>query len=198
MPRRSPWHPSSCSSPSSTRPTGRCSGALGPPRRPSSSCTSRTPDGTSRRESMGHHLAISIAFAVLLAVGTSFEPAFAIMQAFLYPFVWFDGAGPAQRDRRERAHRGRDRRGLRRAVRSGRPPTRHRRRGALVRLQHGARALDHAASPSTAMNARGCSRSCGRRRASWPRCTAMPASPTSVRGSPARSTTRSRRASRDS
>ena len=39
-------------------------------------------------ERMGHHLAISIAFAVVLAVGTSFEPAFATVQTFLYPFVW--------------------------------------------------------------------------------------------------------------
>src|SRR4029453_16750780 len=41
-----------------------------------------------RRESPGHHLAISIIFAALLAVGTSFDPSFAIMQTFLYPFVW--------------------------------------------------------------------------------------------------------------
>ncbi|WP_438854684.1 sensor histidine kinase [Agromyces sp. M3QZ16-3] len=34
------------------------------------------------------HLAISIAYAVLLAVGTAIEPSFAILQAFLYPFVW--------------------------------------------------------------------------------------------------------------
>ncbi|MBM7503357.1 sensor histidine kinase [Agromyces aurantiacus] len=36
----------------------------------------------------GPHLAISIAYAVLLAVGTTFDPTFSIMQAFLYPFVW--------------------------------------------------------------------------------------------------------------
>ncbi|WP_430644823.1 histidine kinase [Agromyces sp. GXS1127] len=34
------------------------------------------------------HLAISIAYAVLLAIGTAIEPSFAILQAFLYPFVW--------------------------------------------------------------------------------------------------------------
>ncbi|MFE5672897.1 sensor histidine kinase [Agromyces sp. NPDC056523] len=34
------------------------------------------------------HLAISIAYAVLLAVGTSIDPTFSILQAFLYPFVW--------------------------------------------------------------------------------------------------------------
>ncbi|GAA1055390.1 two-component sensor histidine kinase [Agromyces luteolus] len=34
------------------------------------------------------HLAISITYAVLLAVGTAIEPSFAILQAFLYPFVW--------------------------------------------------------------------------------------------------------------
>ncbi|WP_353815913.1 sensor histidine kinase [Agromyces sp. SYSU T00266] len=34
------------------------------------------------------HLAISITYAVLLAVGTTIEPSFAILQAFLYPFVW--------------------------------------------------------------------------------------------------------------
>ncbi|GAA1060659.1 sensor histidine kinase [Agromyces bracchium] len=34
------------------------------------------------------HLAVSIAYAVILAVGTAIEPSFAILQAFLYPFVW--------------------------------------------------------------------------------------------------------------
>jgi len=34
------------------------------------------------------HLAISIAYAVVLAVGTAIEPSVAILQAFLYPFVW--------------------------------------------------------------------------------------------------------------
>ena len=34
------------------------------------------------------HLAIAIAYAVLLAIGTTIEPSFAILQAFLYPFVW--------------------------------------------------------------------------------------------------------------
>lgn len=34
------------------------------------------------------HLAVSIAYAVLLAIGTAIEPSFAILQAFLYPFVW--------------------------------------------------------------------------------------------------------------
>jgi signal transduction histidine kinase len=37
---------------------------------------------------MGHHIAISLLFAAILAVGTSFEPSFAILQAFVYPFVW--------------------------------------------------------------------------------------------------------------
>ena len=35
-----------------------------------------------------HHLVITLLFAAVLAVGTAFEPAFAILQAFLYPFVW--------------------------------------------------------------------------------------------------------------
>jgi signal transduction histidine kinase len=34
------------------------------------------------------HLAVAIAYAVLLAIGTTIEPSFAILQAFLYPFVW--------------------------------------------------------------------------------------------------------------
>lgn len=34
------------------------------------------------------HLGISIAYAVVLAIGTAVEPSFAILQAFLYPFVW--------------------------------------------------------------------------------------------------------------
>ncbi|MGR0219766.1 sensor histidine kinase [Agromyces sp. ZXT2-6] len=34
------------------------------------------------------HLAVAIAYAVLLGIGTSIEPSFAILQAFLYPFVW--------------------------------------------------------------------------------------------------------------
>jgi signal transduction histidine kinase len=34
------------------------------------------------------HLAIAIGYAVIIAVGTAFEPSFAIMQAFVYPFVW--------------------------------------------------------------------------------------------------------------
>jgi signal transduction histidine kinase len=37
---------------------------------------------------MHHHLIIALAFAALIAVGTAFEPAFAILQAFVYPFVW--------------------------------------------------------------------------------------------------------------
>lgn len=41
------------------------------------------PVATSRR-----HLAVAIAYAVLLAIGTAIEPSFAILQAFLYPFVW--------------------------------------------------------------------------------------------------------------
>ncbi len=40
------------------------------------------------REEFAPHLVISIAFAVILAVGASFEPSFAILQAFIYPFVW--------------------------------------------------------------------------------------------------------------
>jgi signal transduction histidine kinase len=34
------------------------------------------------------HLAVAIAYAVILAIGTAIEPSFAILQAFLYPFVW--------------------------------------------------------------------------------------------------------------
>lgn len=34
------------------------------------------------------HLAITIAYAVLLAIGTAIEPSFAILQAYFYPFVW--------------------------------------------------------------------------------------------------------------
>lgn len=41
------------------------------------------PVATSRR-----HLAVAIAYAVILAIGTAIEPSFAILQAFLYPFVW--------------------------------------------------------------------------------------------------------------
>ena len=37
---------------------------------------------------MHHHLIAALLFAAIIAVGTSFEPAFAIMQAFVYPFVW--------------------------------------------------------------------------------------------------------------
>ena len=37
---------------------------------------------------MQHHLVIAFLFAAILAVGTAFEPAFAILQAFLFPFVW--------------------------------------------------------------------------------------------------------------
>lgn len=36
----------------------------------------------------GVHLAISITYAVLLAIGTVIEPSFAILQAYFYPFVW--------------------------------------------------------------------------------------------------------------
>lgn len=35
-----------------------------------------------------HHLVIALAFAVLTAVGTAFDPSFAILQAFVYPFIW--------------------------------------------------------------------------------------------------------------
>ncbi|MEI5584735.1 MULTISPECIES: sensor histidine kinase [unclassified Agromyces] len=41
------------------------------------------PVATTRR-----HLAVAIAYSVILAVGTAIEPSFAILQAFLYPFVW--------------------------------------------------------------------------------------------------------------
>lgn len=41
------------------------------------------PVASSRR-----HLAVAIAYAVILAVGTTIEPSFAILQAYLYPFVW--------------------------------------------------------------------------------------------------------------
>ncbi|KRC59393.1 hypothetical protein ASE14_16830 [Agromyces sp. Root81] len=34
------------------------------------------------------HLVISIAFAMLVGVGASFEPSFAIIQVFVYPFIW--------------------------------------------------------------------------------------------------------------
>jgi signal transduction histidine kinase len=34
------------------------------------------------------HLAMSLALASIVAIGTSFDPAFAIVQAFVYPFVW--------------------------------------------------------------------------------------------------------------
>jgi signal transduction histidine kinase len=34
------------------------------------------------------YLIVALLFAAVLAVGTSFEPAFAILQAFLFPFVW--------------------------------------------------------------------------------------------------------------
>lgn len=37
---------------------------------------------------MRHHLIVALLLAAIIAVGTSFEPAFAIMQAFVYPFVW--------------------------------------------------------------------------------------------------------------
>ena len=38
--------------------------------------------------SPAHHLTIAIIFAVLLVIGTAFEPSIAIMQAFMYPYVW--------------------------------------------------------------------------------------------------------------
>lgn len=34
------------------------------------------------------YLVVAVLLAAVLAVGTSFEPAFAILQAFVYPFVW--------------------------------------------------------------------------------------------------------------
>ncbi len=40
------------------------------------------------REESVPHLVSSILLAAVLAVGTSFEPSFATMQAFIYPFIW--------------------------------------------------------------------------------------------------------------
>lgn len=37
---------------------------------------------------MRQHLIIAMGYAVVIAVGAAFEPSFAIMQAFIYPFVW--------------------------------------------------------------------------------------------------------------
>ena len=37
---------------------------------------------------MQHHLVIALAFAAITAVGTAFDPSFAILQTFVYPFVW--------------------------------------------------------------------------------------------------------------
>ena len=34
------------------------------------------------------YLVVAILFGAVLAIGTAFEPAFAIVQAFIYPFVW--------------------------------------------------------------------------------------------------------------
>ncbi|WP_157007572.1 sensor histidine kinase [Agromyces laixinhei] len=34
------------------------------------------------------HIVVSIAFAVLVGVGAAFEPSFAIVQVFVYPFIW--------------------------------------------------------------------------------------------------------------
>lgn len=35
-----------------------------------------------------HHLVIALLFSVVIAAGAAFEPSFAIMQAFVYPYVW--------------------------------------------------------------------------------------------------------------
>jgi len=43
--------------------------------------------------SLGHHLAIAFLFACITAIGTAFEPSFAILQAFIYPFVWVTAPG---------------------------------------------------------------------------------------------------------
>jgi len=42
---------------------------------------------------LAHHQTIALLFAVIIAVGTAFEPAFAILQAFVYPFVWSTAPG---------------------------------------------------------------------------------------------------------
>jgi signal transduction histidine kinase len=38
---------------------------------------------------MGHFIVIAVAFAAIIGFGCAFEPAFAIMQTFIYPFLWF-------------------------------------------------------------------------------------------------------------
>jgi signal transduction histidine kinase len=38
---------------------------------------------------MGHFIVIAVVFAVIIGFGCAFEPAFAIMQTFIYPFLWF-------------------------------------------------------------------------------------------------------------
>ena len=35
-----------------------------------------------------HHLVIALLFSAVIAAGAAFEPSFAIMQAFVYPYVW--------------------------------------------------------------------------------------------------------------
>ncbi|MFD4421026.1 sensor histidine kinase [Agromyces sp. NPDC058484] len=37
---------------------------------------------------VSHHLAIALLFSTVIAAGAAFEPSFAIMQAFVYPYVW--------------------------------------------------------------------------------------------------------------
>ncbi|MGW9632109.1 sensor histidine kinase [Agromyces sp. NPDC055520] len=39
-------------------------------------------------ERMAPYLVISIGFAVIVGVGASFEPSYAIVQVFVYPFIW--------------------------------------------------------------------------------------------------------------
>ena len=63
-------------------------GRVGGDRARSSSSTSPTPAGTSARRGRATTSPSRSLFAVVLAVGTAFEPSFAILQTFLYPFVW--------------------------------------------------------------------------------------------------------------
>ena len=45
--------------------------------------------GSGPRAPSGHFIAIAVVFAVIIGFGSAFEPAFAIMQTFVYPFLWF-------------------------------------------------------------------------------------------------------------
>ncbi|MBT2500807.1 sensor histidine kinase [Agromyces sp. ISL-38] len=42
---------------------------------------------------MGHFIVIAVVFAAIIGFGCGFEPAFAIMQTFIYPFLWFSSPG---------------------------------------------------------------------------------------------------------